>query len=503
MFHVKQNKRGETMTTYAPLKTGKVVLCATKLKGDDKDQIYFKSSSAQQSYFSSCARHTYTNCSVTYGERQGITINDNIDTVRDCNYLYFSNFSGKTIYCKITGLEYRSPNSTTIYYEEDSFQTYLFDITINQCFVEREMITNDTIGENIEPENVDLGEMITQNVIHETMTDLVILFEIASKTNFGEVSGAIVDKVYRTGSFRTADSVSSANAMINSIQADEKTELIGITMFPKAFIGDNVTSTALNRTLPKNTSSIQGYTPKNKKLFTYPYNYLEINNNNGQSKVLRWEFFNDSATLQIRSSICSNPSVICFPTNYKGNTVDLDNSIFISDFPTCQWSVDQLQQWINQNKNTMAINLISSTLGGLLMTGGNPIGGLVGASTSIASSVGQTLDKPPLVKGVSNSNINVAMNMQKFSYMTKTITAQKAEIIDQYFSMYGYATNRVKIPNTTSRLNWNYVKTRGSNVTGSKVPTPSLKRINDMFDNGVTFWHNTGTMYNYSNDNSV
>ena len=67
---------------------------------------------------------------------------------------------------------------------------------------------------------------------------------------------------------------------------------------------------------------------------------------------------------------------------------------------------------------------------------------------------------------------------------------------------FGYKIARVKIPNVTGRQNWNYVKTIDCNFSGN-IPQTDLDIIKNMFNNGVTFWHNPATMYNYNNTNNI
>ena len=74
------------------------------------------------------------------------------------------------------------------------------------------------------------------------------------------------------------------------------------------------------------------------------------------------------------------------------------------------------------------------------------------------------------------------------------------KIIDDYFSMYGYKVNSVKIPNITGRTNWNYVKTINANILGD-IPQEDIQELKNMFDNGVTFWHNPNTFLDYSQNN--
>ena len=79
--------------------------------------------------------------------------------------------------------------------------------------------------------------------------------------------------------------------------------------------------------------------------------------------------------------------------------------------------------------------------------------------------------------------------------------------------MYGYQTNRVKIPNINAREHYTYVKTCGCNIVSGKenendvivggLPTDDLHKIVSIYDNGITFWKNGNNIGNYSLDNSA
>ena len=83
-----------------------------------------------------------------------------------------------------------------------------------------------------------------------------------------------------------------------------------------------------------------------------------------------------------------------------------------------------------------------------------------------------------------------------------SIKSEYAKMIDDFFTMYGYKVNSVKIPNITGRSNWNYVKTIDSIIIGN-VPQNDLQEIKNMFDDGVTLWHNTSTFLDYSQSNNI
>ena len=88
-----------------------------------------------------------------------------------------------------------------------------------------------------------------------------------------------------------------------------------------------------------------------------------------------------------------------------------------------------------------------------------------------------------------------------FYFIKWGITAQNAKCIDDFFDMYGYAVNRVKVPNESSRENWNYVKTNNVIINGS-MPVQDMAVIKAMYNSGVRFWHTTD-VGNYSLSNAI
>ena len=82
------------------------------------------------------------------------------------------------------------------------------------------------------------------------------------------------------------------------------------------------------------------------------------------------------------------------------------------------------------------------------------------------------------------------------------LKAEYARIIDNFFTMFGYKVNVVKVPQITGRRYWNYVKTIDCNIDGD-VPQEDLQIVRRMFDNGCTFWHDATNMYNYNLTNDI
>ena len=100
-----------------------------------------------------------------------------------------------------------------------------------------------------------------------------------------------------------------------------------------------------------------------------------------------------------------------------------------------------------------------------------------------------------------NATFNFKTDSVGITYKQKAIRAEMAEAIDSYFDMYGYATNKVKVPNEDSRPSWNYVKCDNVIIHGS-CPVEAITTIKTLYNNGVRFWH-TDSVGNFSLYNGV
>ena len=130
---------------------------------------------------------------------------------------------------------------------------------------------------------------------------------------------------------------------------------------------------------------------------------------------------------------------------------------------------------------------------------------LVGGALMIAnqlSSVVTHLTLPDQANNTQGNSAMVAVGIKDFAFMHMHIRPEFAEIIDEYWNVYGYPCHRVKKPNISSRRHWNYVKTIGVNITGS-IPANDMVKIKSVYDNGVTFWRNGSEVGHYELDNSV
>lgn len=128
---------------------------------DTFSKKFFPSASAQASFFINNSKFTFTNLSPIRLQNQ-IRLPVNADKLYDCNYIVFknANFSDKYFYAFITKIDFINVNMTNITIEIDIMQTWLFDYTIQPCFVEREHVIDDTIGANLVEDNLETGTYV-------------------------------------------------------------------------------------------------------------------------------------------------------------------------------------------------------------------------------------------------------------------------------------------------------------------------------------------------------
>lgn len=494
--------------------------------------IYFDSASAQYSYFANLTKYNLVNYTYQRVQKGVARVGIKADLLYDCNYMMFQNssFGSKWFYAFIKNIEYVNNECSDVTFEIDVIQTWFFDFSFGQCFVEREHTVTDNIGEHIEPETIETGEFVFNNyemllspATDKDLTDMVVCLAIVDVVG-QTVQGELYDGVYGAAELWVYDStdVSSIDRKIGEFtEATDK--IIGMYMFPKLLIG-NIPSThklafserALKTkvdhlTAPRITDTLDGYRPKNRKLYTYPYNFCHVDNASGSELNLRYEFFeNNKPIFEITGTITQPVNVMLRPCSYKGvpnydpiggyTTLNTE-SLTLGNYPLCSWNVDAYQAWVAQNSIPLAISSLSS-LATTAITGGDMATAALSQVSNIVSQGYKASIAADICKGsFNNGGVNVADKKQQFYWGRCSVSNQYAKIIDEYFTKYGYSSRRVKYPNTHSRPHWNYVKTVGCLIHGS-VPADDSRKICSIFDNGITFWKNGNQIGNYSLDNS-
>ena len=153
--------------------------------------------------------------------------------------------------------------------------------------------------------------------------------------------------------------------------------------------------------------------------------------------------------------------------------------------------------------NVQLIGQVASSAANAIFSGGTS---LASAPQEIASQnaayKGHQAVPDTLVTKANNMGVNHYCENDCYKVHYTKITPEYAEIIDNYFTCFGYATHIVKVPNITCRRYWNYIKTVGCTISGN-VPADAEDQIVAIYDKGITFWHDPDAIYNYSLDNAI
>lgn len=508
------------------------LLSGVPLNKNYEHTVLFKDVESQRKTFLNYTKHTLTHMTYQRVNNKVCRVNLKADDCYDCNYMMFQNesYGNKWFYAFITKVEYVNNSVCEINFEIDVMQTWLFDYELKECFVEREHSVTDVAGDNILPEPVELGEYVFSDYgkLTSIFDDYYIIVGAMALTN-GVIEANVYDNVVQGLTLFAFDISNNMSELRSFLKGYENTPENIVTMYmcPKEIVKVNVSSeegvpktviggfTGYHNEHVVDTSSFDdffgNYLPKNNKLLTYPYTYYHVDNNNGSSLQLRFEFFYDrEVELCFDGTINIPVQISCRPKNYKNVAGMLNTeSITLNNYPLCSWSNDSYTTWVANNLVSTQGKLGTSAISALISAA---TGNMVGFSASVVSGVHSALnyfigDYQASIAGdnirgnYQNGNVNTSHNMQTFYHGQVKITEDYARTIDDYFTKYGYRTCKVKKPNTNSRPHWNYTKTCNCMIVG-ELPSDDIEKICNIFNSGVTFWKKIGEVGDYSLDNS-
>nr|DAP04396.1 MAG TPA: Major tail protein [Caudoviricetes sp.] len=454
------------------------------------------------------------------------------------NYLAFQNagISNEWVFCFIDSIEWLSEKTTRINFSLDVFQNNFYDTNIKPCFVEYHHIPRreDGIGVNLVPVNLEAGETIVSQhkKLNLTPTDCCI-FVTRGTVEQSWFDGRVENGVYCWGSIghydvTTDDGLEKINGLLKEYNDQGAQDaVIGLFMSPKLCIG----ALGGKEIKPETTSmqisgnAFEGYKPKNKKLYSYPWLYCLADNNQGNTHIYRYEYsYNQDKSIEFDSygTIATLPQVLTAPKNYKTRENLkhglMQEALINSSFPMCSFSSDTYRAWLAQNKSSIALSQVQTAVNSTIglgtsiagLAGGSLQGGINGSSKTTSAfwdALGMLANQTDRSRnaGVTHGkalseNVMTGIKECGVDFYEMSCKRQFAEMADSFFEQFGYPINKITMPNLRSRSRWNYVKTSHCGFTGN-IDLDQLKKLRNIFDNGVTLWH-TDDIGNYSLSNN-
>lgn len=544
--------------------------------------IFFGTPQEQVTYFNNFVKYTFTNQTYQRLNKGWFKIEIPADDIYDCNYVMYQNtsYGNKWFYAFIRTIEYINDNVSKVQYEIDVMQTWDFDYQLGQCFIERQHSKTDDIGDNLIPEPVGLGEEMyadSQDLLKydfQQINTRELCVVVAAPFNKGGTSesGGKASNLYSGVKYnifvntQSQTIIQQLNSFLNSILGASKADQI-VTMFYyfKDFAVQSGTQETPIEGVHNETVYVtkdyngfkndytdgneQYYVPRNKKLFTAPYNYFTITSFDGHQQDYCYEFFHynsNGCPFNITGGLSCTPAIAFVPLDYMGygslsTSKNFDYAFWYTSFPKIAWNSDGFVAWLAQtgvalgakvagdyiaSGGLMALsnNMIASGYNDVIMNGSSGKGGYgvldpVGASGELMPmqntqvplnfSVGNIMASGALAalkgnrtNGTNSFSPNWYCNNIRVSAVKKKIRKDWAKRIDQYFDMFGYAQNVVEVPQQMTRTNWTYTKTLGCVLATANLPSDDARKICSIYDRGITFWDKNATVGDYTQANN-
>lgn len=329
----------------------------------------------------------------------------------------------------------------------------------------------------------------------------------------------------------------------------QSADIVDMFMFPLKFCSQNYETYHVIH-----DGKFDNYTPKNNKLHSYPYSSLYITTNDGDTGMYKWEYFEGDiihnqtgAQFELNATLTGGGYIELHPRAYNGILNNFDAKLVMQNFPKCSWYYDAYQAWVAnggqykaqydlnmvQKKGSIAIaqagfsgvaNIVGNAetaIASQNTRNPNPVTPVKSATSSVAVGVNTMLNieetalnyteardkiafefkdaryEPNILLGAQVPNISVGKEFLGFKFYKMHIRDDEAKRIDDFFSVYGYAINKVETPHITGRQYWNFIKTRNAEVSGN-MPSSSKAAIGKIFDGGIFFWHNGDNVGNFA-----
>lgn len=286
-------------------------------------------------------------------------------------------------------------------------------------------------------------------------------------------------------------------------------------------LDEHIPSSVMWEDLKKNPYKYERDRRFESKLLCFPYRYNLFTDWRSLPAIIKNEYlFDDKITVKEAIGFGFNLPRRYWVENYRGDPEGRECSI-AQNLPLEQAILsDAYYTYLLENKNQIAANLANTQANANIAIAGAAAGGLSGIASIATGNVGGGLEamSNAALKGVSaaqsianlqrsenakqsdiknmpdtianpnDCNFAISDDTKYLTFYRKAITCDNEEQLAQFWHMYGYKVNKVMLPETRSRLRYNYIKTIGANIEGA-IEANYLATIKAIYDRGVTIWH--------------
>lgn len=352
---------------------------------------------------------------------------------------------------------------------------------------------------------------------------------------YGKIYSGIEYRATRLSSDSTGQTMD--NFLQDKVDNNSEDSIVSVFMLPYAiYLATERAGSGMWNSIVSGISrpsNIDGYTPRNKKLLTYPYCFLSLDCINDEMSF-KYELFSDpnSISFDMSCALTPDPEIVIMPNAYGENVGNPSPiySLTMKGFPQCAFLIDSYRSWLATRAGTDISSIIGSTFGmtssavsgmgsasataskaassgnigahdmslvGSIASGLGMLANTAGITSSILGSLNQAT-KGNKIRGTQGAGTIFARGMLRPHIRKMSITKEYAKMIDDFFEVYGYAINRVDTPkmHITGR-SYCYTQTSNCDIHGN-IPSFDRVKIQSIFDRGVTFWTSLTNIGNYN-----
>lgn len=260
------------------------------------------------------------------------------------------------------------------------------------------------------------------------------------------------------------------------------------------------------------------FTPRNNKLYTFPYTRLTVSSHYGNVAHYKFELFDNEfkPKFKLLSILTATPQAALIPVGYRAKIDSIDDMVTLPYAIEIPVKGDAFKTYIAENKGNIIASLANTVLSAAIpaMTTSSTVamssGGEVTQARTIRSlspktgrlrnslqdttrtvtapsrqetesstvsygggakysgflsMVGDLVDKAhlpnPVYGNMATTDILATAKRNTISLYREGISGDIAKTIDDFFTMFGYAVKEVKQPGMYNRHYWQYIKTCG------------------------------------------
>lgn len=529
-------------------------LLSVPLESDYSNTLWFPNVEAQTTYFTGKIVKTFDDFNYIKKDNT-IVVAEEIDKLYNCNYVMYknSNFSTRWFYAFINRMEWASNGSTRLYVSTDVIQTWFFDITYYQSYIDRCHSDTDVAGDNIVPEDFTTGSAGGYQLAgsYDVTPDGIAVFATATyagESKTGSVNSGIYSGAQNLVDFHI-DNPGVGTILDSYVRNGTATAVIRLQQYPYS-----LKNGSHSISFSKSPSSILGYTPTNKKLLSAAFITCFMSMYGQECKFSPAYISDSNVSIKISADLTSG-TISSFVENY--NSSDLSTIAMFAVIPESGWAYNQYKNVYNLHSGSNAIyqersklqrgvNTVNSVIGavgsiadltsaavGLVSPANliNPFGSFSPTSSGIsrfASSASNTVSSAenlytqfgkidsitedltsitesynaPATGSSAASNGYIATGKTKFTYGYKVPPLDLVKRCDKFLSVYGYKQSEYRTINLHARANWTYIRTLGLNASGN-FPDDDMRVIKQVFDKGIFFWSYTAQFGNFDQANPI